>query len=101
MAARFAAQLSGSSGEGPAPFTTTLIRPDGTELEIVYSRFAVDGGGSPLDIAIFQDLRGSRAAGRAAGGPSADGRTACQGRTDHRRDPGRGSLATPWRGRAH
>jgi PAS domain S-box-containing protein len=66
MTARFSAQLSGSRGEATAPFTCSLRGPDGAEREIVYSRFAVDVAGSPLDIAIFRDLTGPRAAGRAA-----------------------------------
>ena len=66
MTARFSAQMSGSLGEATAPFTCSLSRPDGAEREIVYSRFAVNVAGSPHDIAVFRDLRGPRAAGRAA-----------------------------------
>jgi len=66
MTARFSAQLSGSLGEEVAPFTCSLRGPDGAEREIVYSRFAVDVAGSPLDVAIFRDLTGPRAAARAA-----------------------------------
>jgi PAS domain S-box-containing protein len=68
MAARFAAQLSGSPSEVTSPFTCNLIGPDGTEREIVYSRFALEVAGRPLDVAIFRDLTGPRAAGRAAAG---------------------------------
>jgi PAS domain S-box-containing protein len=64
--ARFSEQLSGSVAGAPAPFTCNLLDPDGSEREIVYSRFVVDVAGSPHLVAIFQDLRGSRAAGRAA-----------------------------------
>jgi PAS domain S-box-containing protein len=66
MAARFSAQLSGSLGKVADPFTCSLQGPDGAEREIVYSRFAVDMAGSPVDVAIFRDLTGPRAAGRAA-----------------------------------
>jgi len=69
MAARFSAQMSGSLGEAPDPFTCSVRGPDGAEREIVYSRFAVDAVdavGSPVDVAIFRDLTGPRAAGRAA-----------------------------------
>ena len=66
MLARFSDQLGGSAGEVPAPFTCNLRGPDGSEREIVYSSFAVDVTGSRLRVAIFQDLTGPRAAGRAA-----------------------------------
>jgi PAS domain S-box-containing protein len=66
MLARFSDQLGGSAGGGSAPFTCNLRGPDGAEREIVYSQFAVDVAGSRLGVAIFQDLTGPRAAGRAA-----------------------------------
>jgi PAS domain S-box-containing protein len=66
MLARFPDQLGGSASGGPAPFTCNLRGPDGAEREIVYSQFAVDVAGSRLGVAIFQDLTGPRAAGRAA-----------------------------------
>jgi PAS domain S-box-containing protein len=66
MLARFSDQLGGAAGEVPAPFTCNLRRPDGAEREVVYSQFAVDVAGSRVGVAIFQDLTGPRAAGRAA-----------------------------------
>ncbi len=66
MLARFSDQLGGSAGGVPAPFTCNLCGPDGAEREIVCSAFAVDVAGSRLDVAIFQDLTGPRAAGRTA-----------------------------------
>jgi signal transduction histidine kinase len=66
MLTRFSDQFGGSSGSVPAPFTCNLRGPDGAEREIVYSQFAVDVAGSRLGMAIFQDLTGPRAAGRAA-----------------------------------
>ena len=66
MLARFSDQLGGLAGGGPAPFTCNLRGPDGGEREVVYSQFAVDVAGSRLGVAIFQDLTGPRAAGRAA-----------------------------------
>jgi PAS domain S-box-containing protein len=64
--ALFSEHLSGSVGEAPAPFSCNLLGPDGAEREIVYSTFVVDIAGSPHLVAIFQDLGGSRGAGRAA-----------------------------------
>ncbi len=64
--ALFSEQLSGSVGEAPAPFSCNLLGPDGAEREIVYSTFVVDMAGSPHLVAIFEDLGGSRGAGRAA-----------------------------------
>jgi hypothetical protein len=52
----------------PAPFTCNLRDPDGAEREIVYSTLAVEVAGSPHLVAIFDDLTGPRAAGRAAVG---------------------------------
>lgn len=66
MLARFSDQLGGSAGQVSAPFTCNLRGPDGAEREIVYSQFAVDVAGRRLGVAIFQDLTGPRAAGRAA-----------------------------------
>src|SRR5450755_1298028 len=66
MLARFSEQFGGSPGEAPAPFTCNLRDPDGAEREIVYSTFAVEIAGSPHLVAIFDDLTGPRAAGRAA-----------------------------------
>jgi PAS domain S-box-containing protein len=64
--ARFSAQLSGVVGDVPAPSTCNLLGPDGTEREVVYSRFLLDVAGSPHLVAIFQDLTRPRAASRAA-----------------------------------
>jgi PAS domain S-box-containing protein len=66
MRARFADQLGGPAGGAPASFTCNLRGPDGAEREVVSSAFAVDVAGSRLGVAIFQDLTGPRAAGRAA-----------------------------------
>jgi PAS domain S-box-containing protein len=66
MLARFSHQLGGPAGQVPAPFTCNVRGPDGAEREIVYSQFAVGVAGNPQGVAIFQDLTGPRAAGRAA-----------------------------------
>jgi hypothetical protein len=58
--------LPGQLGGTAAPFTCTLLGPDGAEREIGCSAFAVDMAGSLHCVAVFRDLTGSRAAARTA-----------------------------------
>jgi PAS domain S-box-containing protein len=62
MLAQVAAQLRGTQGS----YTGPLLRPNGTEREVVYSAFAIDLAGSPHTVTFFRDLTESRAATRTA-----------------------------------
>jgi PAS domain S-box-containing protein len=66
MLARISVQLDDPAGTAPAAFTCALRGPGGAEREIVCCTFVVEADGRRRSVAIFQDLRGSRAAGRAA-----------------------------------
>jgi PAS domain S-box-containing protein len=66
MSARFSERYGGSLGEAPAPFTFNLRDREGAEHEVVYSTVWVEIAGKPHLVAIFDDLTGTRAAGRAA-----------------------------------
>jgi PAS domain S-box-containing protein len=66
MSARFSERYGGSLGEEPAPFTFNLRDREGAEHEVVYSTVRVEIDGKPHLVAIFDDLTGTRAAGRAA-----------------------------------
>ena len=66
MSARFSERYGGSLGEAPAPFTFNLRDSGGAEHEVVYSTVWVEIAGNPHLVAIFDDLTGTRAAGRAA-----------------------------------
>jgi PAS domain S-box-containing protein len=58
----FAEQLAGSTGL----WTSTLLRPDGTEREITWSNMSFQIDGRPHGAAIFRDTTDSRQAGRKA-----------------------------------
>jgi PAS domain S-box-containing protein len=58
----FAEQLAGSTGV----WTSTLLRPDGTEREITWSNMSFQIDGRPHGAAIFRDTTDSRQAGRKA-----------------------------------
>jgi PAS domain S-box-containing protein len=62
MLEHFAEQLSGHSGL----WTSTLLRPDGTEREITWSNMAFDIDGRPHGAAIFRDTTEARQAARNA-----------------------------------
>ena len=71
MLEHFAEQLAGSTGL----WTSTILRPDGTEREITWSNMSFQIDGRPHGAAIFRDTTDSRQAGRKA---AALGQTAAQ-----------------------
>jgi PAS domain S-box-containing protein len=71
MLEHFAEQLAGSTGL----WTSTILRPDGTEREITWSNMVIQIDGRPHGAAIFRDATDSRQAGRKA---AALGQTAAQ-----------------------
>src|SRR4051794_4100012 len=62
MLEHFAEQLSGHSGL----WTSTLLRPDGTEREITWSNMTFDIDGRPHGAAVFRDTTDARQAARNA-----------------------------------
>ena len=71
MLEHFAEQLSGETGL----WTSTLLRPDGTEREITWSNMSFEIDGQLHGAAIFRDATEAREAGRSA---AALGQTAAQ-----------------------
>ncbi len=62
MLEHFAEQLAGETGL----WTSTLLRPDGTEREITWSNMSFEIGGRPHGAAVFRDATEARQAGRNA-----------------------------------
>jgi signal transduction histidine kinase len=60
------ADLTDRTTPSPSTFSGRLMAPDAIEHEIVYLTCAVDIAGSPYSVAIFRDVAGPNAAGRAA-----------------------------------
>lgn len=59
-------RLPGRLDDQAAPFTCTILGPDGTDREVVCSTFAIDRAGSRHTVAVLEDLTETRVAARTA-----------------------------------
>ncbi len=75
MSQAYRAQLAGQVGT----FTGTLLRPDGTELDIVWSNMTFVHGGRRYGAAIFRDVTRQVAVTRAASGLARAAETTARG----------------------